>query len=353
VLKWPIWAGLVRGVFSLALAYAFLVVLMTATAQQRVLAGLDTTKNDYSSALARVEQAEEIEADLADLRASERKILDEEQRRSEETAIARMVEWEAWRAFSPVADKLTAANRCGPTTDPDHLTVWNHLQQCVGEGGQDARLVAQFEAAANSEPSPPAAYSEMQRAIVLQKGVENRLARVRADIQQAEGQLAESRSLRQVFGELKALRGSWLLGGGAFTGLPPSLMQVVMSFLAGAFGALLITLVLAVYPQSRLTFSSGDSYYTRILLGGLISVCLYIVLSGGSAILGEARPLEGGRMNVMTFSAVGLLAGMFSDRVALWLSERANLFFARVSAPPPEPAPPRTRRGARRATGAG
>lgn len=31
----------------------------------------------------------------------------------------------------------------------------------------------------------------------------------------------------------------------------------------------------------------------------------------------------------MTFCAVGVLAGMFSDRAAFWLSDRADMFFSR------------------------
>lgn len=351
MLRWPIWLGLGRGLFSLALAYVFIVILMTATAQQRVIANLDAARNDYSSALARVEQAERVEGDLADLRESERKILDEQHRRSEDTAVARAAEWETWQAFAPLAVRLTETGRCGPPADPDHIAIWNHVLQCVRDGAQDARLAAQFDEVAKSDRAPPAAYSNLQRAVVAEQAVETRLTRVRADIQQAEASLAETRSLQQAFGEMRALRGSWLLGGGAFTPLPPTMMQIVMAFFAGAFGALLITLVLAVYPQSRLTFTGGDTYYARILLGGLISVCVLIVLSGGSAILGDSRPLDTGRMNVMTFSAVGLLAGMFSDRVALWFSERANLFFARTVGAPAATTAPKPRRAVKASGG--
>ena len=349
-LAWPRGplSGLGRGVFSLALAYAFLVVLMTASAQQRVLDDLDP-KLDYSSALSRVTQAERVEADLADLRASERKILDEQQRRHEETAVARAAEWEVWQAFAPLAARLTEPARCGPAGDSDHLTVWNHLQQCVREGGQEARFAAQFEAAARGDRSPPSAYGAARQATIAEQAVDARLARVRADIQQAQASLAETRSLQQAFGELKALGGSWLVGGGAFVSLPPSVMQIVVAFFAGAFGALLITLVLAVYPRSGLGLSGGASYYARILLGGLISVCVYVALAGGTAILGDSRPFESGQMNVMSFSTVGLLAGMFSDRVALWFSERADVFFTRP--PADEDAGPGGRRAPRAGRG--
>jgi hypothetical protein len=329
-LRWPIWTGLARGAFSLALAYAFMVILMTASAQQRVLANLGAGNRDYSSSLAQVQAAEGVEQDLADLRASERKLLDDAARRAEATTVARAAEAEVWQSFAPLVVRLSLPARCGPPPTPDNLAVWNYMQQCLRDGALDARLAGQLEAAAQAVPSVPTAYRDLQTALLNEQAADARLERVRGDIQRADAALAETRSLQAAFGEMRALRGSWLLGGGAFTALPPTLMQIVMAFFAGAFGALLITLVLAVYPQSSLTFTGGDSYYARILLGGLISVCVYIVMSGSSAILSDARPFDSGRMNVMTFCAVGLLAGMFSDRVALWFSERANVFFARA-----------------------
>lgn len=66
-------------------------------------------------------------------------------------------------------------------------------------------------------------------------------------------------------------------------------------------------------------------------------MCVYVVLSGGAAILGTAGTLGDAPANVMTFCAVGVLAGMFSDRVAFWLSDRADVFFSRADPAPPAP----------------
>jgi hypothetical protein len=105
-------------------------------------------------------------------------------------------------------------------------------------------------------------------------------------------------------------------------------VQLLLAFASGLFGALLITLVLVVYPKNDLTLSSGEGGYgARILLGGLISICVFVVLGGGTAVLGTSGAFAEGEANFLAFCAIGILAGMFSDRVANWLSARAETFF--------------------------
>ncbi|USI75051.1 hypothetical protein [Sphingomonas morindae] len=55
---------------------------------------------------------------------------------------------------------------------------------------------------------------------------------------------------------------------------------------------------------------------------------MLVVLSGGSAVLGSASSIATGSNNYMAFCAIGILAGIFSDRVAARLSARANAFFS-------------------------
>jgi hypothetical protein len=44
-------------------------------------------------------------------------------------------------------------------------------------------------------------------------------------------------------------------------------------------------------------------------------------------VLGSNDPVQG-TANSMAFCAIAILAGMFSDRVAAWLSARADSFFS-------------------------
>jgi hypothetical protein len=110
------------------------------------------------------------------------------------------------------------------------------------------------------------------------------------------------------------------------TALPPSVTQILLAFVSGMFGALLVTLILIVYPNFQLT-RVQESYGPRILLGGLIALCVFVVLGGGTAVLGTASAFANGEANFLAFCAICILSGMFSDRAAAWLSERAATFF--------------------------
>jgi hypothetical protein len=72
---------------------------------------------------------------------------------------------------------------------------------------------------------------------------------------------------------------------------------------------------------------SAKLYYKRVFLGGLVAVTVFIVLTGGASILGGSEVAESDA-NVMSFTAIALLAGMFSDTVADWLSARAKTMFS-------------------------
>ena len=110
-------------------------------------------------------------------------------------------------------------------------------------------------------------------------------------------------------------------------GFPPFIVRVLLSFFSGTFGALLITMVFVVYPSKLRERVSPKLYYKRVFLGGLVALTVFIVLTGGASILGTSE-VSTDDANVMSFTAIGLLAGMFSDTVADWLSVRAKSMFS-------------------------
>jgi hypothetical protein len=108
---------------------------------------------------------------------------------------------------------------------------------------------------------------------------------------------------------------------------PPFIIHVLLSFFSGTFGALLITMVFVVYPSKLRERVSAKLYYKRVFLGGLVALTVFIVLTGGASILGTGEASQDDA-NIMSFTAIGLLAGMFSDTVADWLSVRAKSMFS-------------------------
>lgn len=328
----PITAVL-NGLFALLLSYMFMVVLMTASAQQRVTAVLgdlkDAERIDYSSALARVKDAERSQAELLQILLRQKGLIDQEQLARAKLTDAEVAIDEAWNRFWPIGERIMKVEDCGPASKPDGAIAWNWVLACRKSVVLPERLKRELDEVVSTTPNFSQADRDLQAARRNAAAATTALKAVQDEAAQTAKAVSEAQALRTAFGEMNVLRSSWLLAGGILAEFPPTMMQIILAAFAGAFGALIITLVLAVYPRTQFSFTSSGGYFARILLGGLISLCVYIILSGGTAILGTADPFNGAQANVMTFSAVGLLAGMFSDRVAHWLSDKADTFFAR------------------------
>jgi hypothetical protein len=74
-------------------------------------------------------------------------------------------------------------------------------------------------------------------------------------------------------------------------------------------------------------------------LGGLIAVGEFIVIGGGMAVLSSGNTAPDGNTNFLSFCAIGMLAGGFSDRFAKWLSDNATLLVSKSqphALPPPD-----------------
>jgi hypothetical protein len=96
----------------------------------------------------------------------------------------------------------------------------------------------------------------------------------------------------------------------------------MLATVSGLFGALLITLILFVYPDNRYKFTRTKSYFGRILLGGLIALGVFVLMFSGVAVL-AGPDSSGSAQNLIAYGGIGILAGMFSDQAAGWLSDRS------------------------------
>ena len=104
--------------------------------------------------------------------------------------------------------------------------------------------------------------------------------------------------------------------------VPPALTGIILATVSGLFGALLITLILFVYPDNRYKFTRTKSYFGRILLGGLIALGVFVLMFSGVAVLAGPNA-SGSAQNLIAYGGIGILAGMFSDQAAGWLSDRS------------------------------
>src|SRR5579859_4853882 len=319
--------GLLRPLGAIVIALAFMSILMTASAQQEVLRQLIVVdpKLDYSSAYVIKLQVDQADNDARVAASNEQAANQAVAKASDAFAAAQAGFDDAWQSRLPQIRKLSRSDGCDvDLKEADQADfrprgqILSTLESCpagaAALAGQDGGDVT-------------AAYRGLIAANYQLFVAKQRLARAQAVAGALKEDDAKAKQIRDSFDATIKLRSSWYLGGDTLIDFPPALLQIILSFVSGAFGALLLTLVLIVYPNTRIEVASNSAYDARILLGGLIALCVYVVLNGGSAVLGSAASAASGSNNYMTFCAIGILAGMFSDRVAAWLSSRADAFF--------------------------
>jgi len=317
----------------------FMYLLVLAMAQDQVMAKLSrsTGFNNYSASLIDARKAKET-AERIDEEADKRQELRAQVISAENrAALAKLLyEREAGRLRPAIAmlqrtpDCQIARNPIdavgGLTEQETEIRVTQAdlaaAQECFklnGQlGGDRHRLFEQTLASAKSRLDA-LVRAEMASKVMKQQG----------EVLQAEiNRLIKDRNLlaptRVHFTVLDPLEFDWLP---KFVNYPPFIIRVLLSFFSGTFGALLITMVFLVYPSKLRERVSAKLYYKRVFLGGLVALTVFIVLTGGASILGTSE-VATDDANVMSFTAIGLLAGMFSDTVADWLSARAKTMFS-------------------------
>jgi hypothetical protein len=330
---WAAAYGPARILGSAVVVYLFGVVLLIALAQQRIVDGL-TQANvgyDYSVAIqyylgpeSLEAQARRNEADRAEVRRS--------------VAVRRLAQIRLQQQLEQSALALTQESyRAGGISGcfiP--MVPAGRLDVAMMRNVANASLACSADASAGPETSarlPPlraaatrfnAAAEEMES---WGRDMEQGEARQRAleDSRTALASRAEDAARSQaLMAILDIFKGSNLPLVRPLVYVPPPLMAIVLAFVSGMFGGLLTTLVLLVYPENRFTFTRSNSFLGRILLGGLIALGVVVLLFSGVAVLGENGGAAGDAQNTMAYAAIGLLAGMFSDQAAAWLSRMSR-----------------------------
>ena len=347
----PIGAGASRIAGAALLAYAFILVLITASLQMSVTERLASFQPalDYNSGYSLWQESESNRKSLVTLRKEERGLF-------ENLAVAGRKEANTLGKWNSAIAPILALDRrfstipgCDSRVKPGDLqfnanVLLADLHTCVGLGDLNA---SQRQSALDILADDTSIRLIDQE---LTSATDNR-TRAKDDHDRATQSIARLSKTTQAradaamaFRELDSFTHSRLIGSGLLGDFPPAVMHILLAFVSGMFGALLVTLVLVVYPQNDLKLSTGGGgYAARIFLGGLISICIFVVLGGGTAVLGTSGGVGDGDANFLAFCSIGILAGMFSDRVAQWLSGRADAFFSRKdpdgTKPDPEPEP--------------
>ncbi len=343
MIDWNLYArGTGRALFSLLIATAFLTCLLVASAQQQVVSRLD---NDMSYSVARrvVAHAAAAERDLRGAAAEHAELgkakRDSEQKLSDLQGLF----YANMQTVDSIAENTVHAKLCArlnaDAMPVDALARWGAVYGCSREGKVVKADVDDVEWLLDPKNDPTEIDQKIKRARFDVQSIEQQIsasdARVKGD-QETIAQAGRASDALQVVTLFDESFVGWL----GLTSVPPALLQILLCFLSGLFGALLITLVLLVYPNSGLSFAQTNSFWNRILLGGLIAVGVFVMMAGGVAVLGSSNAILSGGSNFLSFAAIGMLAGAFSDRFAQWLSDNATKLIRDGQQPAPLPAPP-------------
>ncbi|HEX8381655.1 MAG TPA: hypothetical protein VF619_14030 [Allosphingosinicella sp.] len=320
-----------RAAVAILVTYVFVVVLLVATAQQKVDDALtkEAVGYDYSVAVRYYFGKESLRNVVAEnSRATKQSTAQLREANDRVQAAGGML---AARTADLASDlQRLAAAGCPappapetPPTPAELVTMAEATQHCAAE-------------AESANPAVPAISRDVlegQRAVRKSlddvaglkrdsEDVQDRLDLLQAERNNIDKQLEAAARSGDIIAVLKVFEDSrWPLAR-QLVYVPPALTGILLASVSGLFGALLITLILFVYPDNRYNFTRTASFYGRILLGGLIALGVFVLMFSGVAVLAGPNA-SGSAQNLVAYGAIGILAGMFSDQAAGWLSDRS------------------------------
>jgi hypothetical protein len=334
-MKRPAAVFALRTLFGAVIVYLFLAVLIIANAQQHVVGslaeGIDGENLSYGQAMFRYRAAEAMRADLKQITDQQRKAdAAADTERNQFVTLDNQYE-PRWQEVQDLAVRLQGS-ACAFDNDSNlrPIELYRIVADCDGPAlkPQLNTQVQQMQARTPVFPTLVENWRTQKQVVDTKQALVDQLSKRIAAINTS---LADPKvnDVEQAFAETRALDGSWYLLYANVESFLPFIVQLWLALVSGMFGALLVALIIMVYPKNSEGFTRTEGFYARVIVGGLISICVYLVLGSGSAVLGSGGTMDVSSTNVMAFCAIGVLAGMFSDRVAFWLSQRAGSFFGK------------------------
>lgn len=320
-----------RTLVAIAVTYVFIVVLLVATAQQKVDDALtkEAVGYDYSVAVRYyfgreslkhvvAENSEAIKQSTAQLRAANDRLQSANRTLTAEAA-----------DLAEDLGRLTAAGCPAPPapetppTPAELVAMAVATQHCAAERGEAVPAIPPV--AADVLASQRSVQKLLDDAAGLKRDsddVQDRLDLLQAERNDINKQTEAAARSGDIIAVLRVFEDSqWPLAK-QLVYVPPALTGIILASVSGLFGALLITLILFVYPDNRYKFTRSKSYFGRILLGGLIALGVFVLMFSGVAVLAGPNA-SGSAQNLIAYGGIGILAGMFSDQAAGWLSDRS------------------------------
>jgi hypothetical protein len=320
-----------RAIVAILVTYVFIVVLLVATAQQKVDDALtkEAVGYDYSVAVRYYfgrdslktvvgDNSDAIKQSTAQLRAANDRLQSASRTLTAEAA-----------DLAEDLGRLTAAGCPAPPapetppTPAELVSMAVATQHCATERGEATPAIPPV--AADVLAGQRAVQKSLDDVAGLKRDaddIQDRLDLLQAQRNAIDKQTEAAARSGDIIAVLKVFEDSrWPLAK-QLVYVPPALTGIILATVSGLFGALLITLILFVYPDNRYKFTRTKSYFGRILLGGLIALGVFVLMFSGVAVLAGPNA-SGSAQNLIAYGGIGILAGMFSDQAAGWLSDRS------------------------------
>jgi hypothetical protein len=331
-----------RTLVAILVTYVFVVVLLVATAQQKVHDALakEAVGYDYSVAVRYYFGKESLRNTVAGNSEAVKDSTARLRAANDRLQSANVMLTAQAADLAEDLGRLTAAGcpappaPATPPTPAELVAMAVANQHCAAERGSASPAI------------PPIAAEVLEGQRAVQKAlddsaglkrdsedIQDRLDLLQAERNAIDKQLEAASRSGDIIAVLKVFEASpWPLAR-QLVYVPPALTGIILASVSGLFGALLITLILFVYPDNRYKFTRTESYFGRILLGGLIALGVFVLMFSGVAVLSGGDG-SGTAQNLIAHGGIGILAGMFSDQAAGWLSDR-SMFKADGAYPSP------------------
>lgn len=326
---WLDWGA--RAAVAILVTYVFIVVLLVATAQQKVDDALtkEAVGYDYSVAV-RYYFGKENLHDVVGANSAALKLATGQLRvANDRVQSANRTLTDQAGDLAQDLERLTAAG-CPAPPAPDTPPTPEDLvreavatQHCAVElGGANPAVAAAARDVLDAQRAVQKSLDDVAGLKREADDVQDRLDLLQSQRNDINKQVEAAARSGDIIAVLKVFEdSSWPLAN-QLVYVPPALTGILLATVSGLFGALLITLILFVYPDNRYKFTRTKSYYGRILLGGLIALGVFVLMFSGVAVLAGPNA-SGSAQNLIAYGGIGILAGMFSDQAAGWLSDRS------------------------------
>ena len=316
-----------RSLVAILVTYVFIVVLLVATAQQKVHDALakESVGYEYSVAVRYYFGKENLKSVVGGNSRALGEATTQLRTANDRVQSANLILASQANDLAEDLQRLAAAGCPGlapgaaAPTPADLVSAAAAVHHCAaglqGAGPIDAEILA-------GQRNVQKALDDVAGLKRRADDIQDRLDLLHAERSTIDKQMEAAARSGDIIAVLKVFEDSrWPLAS-QLVYVPPSLTGIILASVSGLFGALLITLILFVYPDNSYKFTRTKSYFGRILLGGLIALGVFVLMFSGVSVLAGSNG-SAGTQNLIAYGGIGLLAGMFSDHAAAWLSDRS------------------------------